>query len=155
MTGAMAEGDKVCGREGRNKGAGAGAGTEGDVQRCRCQGGHGQDRGVAWRRTRTGQECRREGGHGQDRSVGAVADTDRTEVSARGRTRTGQECRRGGGHGQHRTDDNITVSKHKLIHEEKRERKQKRPGHATIYRTRLGRQDYPTTKIQQESYALD
>ena len=42
-----------------NKGAGAGVGTEGEEQRCQC-----------------------EGRHGQDKSVGAEADTDRTGVSA-------------------------------------------------------------------------
>ena len=146
--GTMAEDDEVCGREGREQKCGRRCGHEGT----------GAEVSVR-RRTRTGQECRRRGGHGQDRSVGAEADTDRTGVSARGRTRTGQECRRGGGHGQDRsvgaeadtdrTDDNMTVSKHKLIREEKRERKQKRRGHAIIYRTRLGRQDYPTTTIQQ------
>ena len=111
------------------------------------------------------ERCRHEGGHGQDRSVGAGAGTDRTGASARWRTRIGLECRRGGGHGQdrsvgaeadtdrtgqNRTDDSMTVSKHKLIREEKRERKQKRRGHAIIYRTRLGRQDYPTTTIQRQ-----
>ena len=58
---------------------------------------------------------------------------DRTEVSAQRRTRTGQECQRGGGHGQDRTDDNMTVSKHKLIREEKRERKQKRKENTRLY----------------------
>ena len=93
----------------------------------RTQGADTNKTGVsARRRTRTGQERRRGGGHRQDRSVGAEADTDRTGASARGRTRRGQEHRRGGGHRQDRTDDSITVSKHKLIREEKRERKQKR-----------------------------
>ena len=58
-----------------NRCAGAGAGTEGEEQSCRC-----------------------EDGHGQDRSVGAEVDTDRTGMLARRRTQTGQECRRGGGH---------------------------------------------------------
>ena len=140
-----------------NKCTGAGVGTEGEEQRCQCEGGHGQDRSVgakadtdrtgvlARRRTRTGQECQRGGGHGQDRSVGAEADTDRAGVSARRWTRTGQD----------RTDDNMTVSKHQLIREEKRQRKQKRRGHAIIYRTRLGRQDYRKTTIQQASYTLN
>ena len=95
------------------------------------------------------QRCRCEGGHGQDRSVGAEADTDRTGVSARRRARAGQD----------KTDDSMTVSKHKLICEEKRERKQKRRGHAIIYRTRLGRQDLsnnnnPTKKNRTRSTSV-
>ena len=100
------------------------------------------------RRTWTGQECRRGGGHGQSRSVGVEADTGRAGVSARRRTRTGQECRRGGGHGQDRTDDNMTVSKHKLIREEKRERKQnKREEDTRLYTGR----DWVARIIQQQS----
>ena len=99
-----------------------GVGTEADTDRTGV---------LARRRTRIGQECRRGGGHGQGRSVGAEADTDRAGVSARRRIRAEQD----------KIDDSMTVSKHKLIREEKRERKQKRRGHATIYRTRLGRQD--------------
>ena len=128
----MAEDDEVCRAEGREQKCG----HEVEEQRCRC-----------------------DGGHGQGRSVGAEADTDRIGVSARGRTRTGQECQCGGGHRQDssvgaeadtdRTDDNMTVLKHKLICEEKRERKQKRRGHEIIYGTRLGCQDYPTITIQQ------
>ena len=85
------------------------------------------------------------------------ADTDRTGVSTQRRTRTGQECRRGGGHGQDRTDDSMTVSKHKLIREEKRERKQKRKRTRDYIQDaaglpRLSNNNNPT---KQEPYAFD
>ena len=143
--------------------------TPGGVVGRRTRTGQERRRGGGW--TRAGQKCLRGGGYGQDRGVGAEADTDRTGASARRWTRTGQERRHGGGHGQDRsvcagadtdrtgvsargrtdrTGDSMTVSKHKLIRKEKRERKQNKREreHAIIYRTRLGRQDYPTTTQQ-------
>ena len=150
-TGAMAERDEVCGCEGREQRWGRGCGHRGrgaEVsvpvrrrtrigQECRRRGAHGQDRTVvakvdtdrtglsAWRRTRTGQKCWCGGGHGHNTSVSAEAATDRTEASVRRRTRTEQECRHGGGHEQDRTDDKLTVSKQKLILEEKKRQKTK------------------------------
>ena len=48
---------------------------------------------------------------------------DRTGVSARRRARAEQD----------KTDDSMTVSKHKLIREEKRKRKQKRKENTRLY----------------------